>query len=167
MEKNYTKAVSVYEKQPSRAQIGDIMELPTKKGLVYFQYTHKHLVYGTLIRVLHNFYDVRPHDFSILELNEERFFTFFPLNSAVTQKLVTVVAHADIPTIKQSFPQMRVPHGRDQLGNATKWLLWDGEKSFPIAKLDEKYAGLSIRSIWNYDLLRERTAGNWMPHEET
>ena len=71
-----------------RKKIGDVIEVPTSKGLAYVQYTHQHKdppVFWSLIRVLQGFYKKRP---SMEELGEvvdlpHRFQTFCPVYRVV------------------------------------------------------------------------------------
>jgi len=45
---------------PRRVKIGDIIEIPTSKGLAYAQYTHNHKQrphFGALIRVLDGLFE--------------------------------------------------------------------------------------------------------------
>ena len=49
---------------PNRVQIGDIIEIPTTKGLAYAQYTHQHPTHGGLIRVFDVLFENRPGNFT-------------------------------------------------------------------------------------------------------
>jgi len=60
-------------------RIGDVIEIPTAKGLAYAQFTHKMPVYGRLIRVVEGIWRTRPHAFEEVVIAPTRFFTFFPL----------------------------------------------------------------------------------------
>ena len=54
-----------------RKKIGDVIEIPTSKGLAYVQYTHYHQappVYGSLIRVLKGFYKARPSEQELAQI---------------------------------------------------------------------------------------------------
>src|SRR5882724_12682696 len=93
-----------------RPQLGDVIEIETPKGLAYAQYTHEHRQpprYGSLLRVLPGTYAERPPDFADLVAQEERFSVFFPLGSALTRRIVRIVANEDIPETKKPFPIFR------------------------------------------------------------
>ena len=67
-----------------RKKIGDVIEIPTSKGFAYVQYTHYHKdppVYGSLIRVLQEFYKTRPseQEFSEIVKNhiDSKYFVLF------------------------------------------------------------------------------------------
>src|SRR5712692_3783054 len=67
----------------TRIQIGDVIEIPTTKGLAYAQYTHQHRTHGGLIRVIEPLFQSRPREFSELAKGPARFSTFFPVTAAV------------------------------------------------------------------------------------
>lgn len=73
-----------YTTKKRRPKIGDVIEIPTPRGLAYAQYTHKHPMYGALLRVLRGIYTKRPADFSEVVKQEEHFKAFFPLKAAGT-----------------------------------------------------------------------------------
>jgi hypothetical protein len=45
---------------PKRPLIGDVIEIPTAKGLAYAHYTHQHPTHGGLVRVFDALFEVRP-----------------------------------------------------------------------------------------------------------
>ncbi len=45
-----------------KVRIGDVIEIPTAKGLVYAQFSHNHVRYGMLLRILPGFFEARPED---------------------------------------------------------------------------------------------------------
>lgn len=152
-----------------RPKIGDIIEIKTPKGLAYAQYTHKHdkpPKYGALIRVLPGLYKTRPTDFSKLVQEMERFFVFFPLNSAITRGIVTIVAHEEVPERCRDFPIFRDGVKNPQTGRVETWWLWDGEREWKIGKLKPEHYKLPIRAIWNDTLLIKRIIDNWAPEDE-
>ena len=46
-----------------RPKIGDIIEIPTRSGFAYAQFTHKHNLYGALLRVYNTIYQTK-YDFN-------------------------------------------------------------------------------------------------------
>src|SRR5260370_591517 len=87
-----------------RAKIGDIIEIPTVKGLAYAQYTHQHPTHGGLIRVFDRLFESRPTDLKQLVNEPVRFSTFLPVRVTVSRGLLKVVGHQDITPKNQTFP---------------------------------------------------------------
>ena len=77
---------------PKRVRIGDVVEIPTKRGFAYGQYALHHQQMGALLRVLPGFFSERPNDFTGLVTQSPRFVTFFPLGAAVHRGIFEVVA---------------------------------------------------------------------------
>src|ERR1700729_3039645 len=89
------------------AIIGDIIEIPTKKGLAYVQFSHYHEPpphMGAIIRVLPGFFQERPEEFQTLVEQKELYYTLFPLRIYVNRKVFSVVGHADVPLHAKEFP---------------------------------------------------------------
>ena len=148
-----------------RPRIGDIIEIKTRAGLAYAQFTHKVSLYGSLIRVLPKLYDVRPASFTELVKLEERFFVFFPLTAAIHRGLVTIAGNEAVPERVQQFPLMRKAGAIDRSGKVLNWWLWDGEREWPILSLSPEEQQLSIASIFNDTLLIERIEAGWSPRD--
>ena len=109
---------------PKKINLGDIIEIPTKDGLGYAQYTHRHEEYGELIRILDGVFQSRPSDFTDMVKRKYRFVTFFPLSVAVEAK---------------AFPLLRAGNPLKD-GKVDNWWLWDGSKSCRVGKLSaEQY----------------------------
>ncbi len=149
----------------SRPRIGDIVEIETLVGLAYAQYTHKHQMMGYLIRVLPGLHSERPHAFSDLVRQPERFYVFFPLGAAVARAIVKIVAHAEVPEQCRPFPLFRSGTRNTETGEET-WWLWDGEREWRVGRLDPEQRKLPSRSIWNDTLLVERIVAGWSPEDE-
>ena len=69
---------------------GNVVEIPTNKGLSYAQYTHWHPQYGELIRVFDVLFEERPSDFGKLVARPVRFSTFFPFGAAIRRHIFHV-----------------------------------------------------------------------------
>jgi len=124
-----------------RKKIGDVIEVPTSKGLAYVQYTHEHTpppVWGSLIRVLQGFYQTRPSDEELEKLIQQphRFQTF-----CIVYRMVNIgdwerVGNFPVPDFAQKFPFFK---NTNALKNSdlreANWSLWDGEKSWEVGKL--------------------------------
>ena len=148
-----------------RPRIGDVIEIPTPKGLAYAQFTHKHETpprYGALLRVLPGLFTQRPEDFSALVSQRPEFMTFFPLGAACNRAIVHVVASEPIPAHSSSFPIFRNSH-RDRTGKRTgPWFLWDGEREWRVEHLsDDQLREYPPLGVWNDTLLIERILAGW------
>ncbi len=148
-----------------RPRIGDIIEIPTPKGLAYAQFTHKHDTpprFGALLRVLPGLFAQRPVDFADLVCRQPAFSTFFPLGAACNRGIVRVVASEEIPRHSESFPIFRSSH-RDKTGKrAGPWFLWDGQREWRVEDLsNEQLRDYPPRGIWNDTLLIERILAGW------
>ena len=140
-----------------RKKIGDVIEVPTSKGLAYVQYTHEYTKppkWGSLIRVLQGFYKKRP---SMEELGEvvdlpHRFQTFCPVYRVVNIGDFDRVGNFPVPAFAQKFPifkNMQYLFKRPPPEEAI-WYLWDGEKSWKVGKLSlEEQMKYPFKSIYN------------------
>lgn len=149
-----------------KLKIGDILEVRTPRGLAYVQYSHYKKPYGTLIRVLSNFYQSRPMDFSQIAQGKELYFVFCPIEALVVKRLLEVVANEKIPDTAKGFPVMRerglvrpVAKG----GGVSHWSILEGEEKSRVEKLTPDQAKLSIASIWNLGMLVHRLTEGWLP----
>lgn len=143
--------------------IGDLIEIPTARGLAYAQYTHKKEQWGALIRVLPGFHASRPPDLEAVARQEEAFSTFFPLNAAVARGIFKTVGKAAVPPRAQKFPLFRAAGGIDREGRVLNWFLWDGEREWRIDGLTDEQRRLPIRGVWTDLLLIQRIEEGWTP----
>ena len=147
-----------------RPQIGDVIEIPTPKGLAYAQFTHKHSTHGALLRVMPGLYSPRPECFSELMLAAPQFSTFFPLGAACNRGIVQVVANETITAPLSVFPTFRNSiKGQD--GAWGPWWLWDGEHEWKIGELKPGMEVLPPQVVINDTLLIERIVSGWR-HED-
>lgn len=147
-----------------RPQIGDVIEIRTSRGLAYAQFTHKHPVYGALLRVMPGLYPSRPENLSALSLAEPQFSTFFPLSAACSRGIVQVVANEAISESLRMFPTFRtVAKGNNRMWGA--WYLWDGEKEWRIGELQPGMEALPPRQVVNDTMLVELIVSGWR-HED-
>jgi hypothetical protein len=140
-----------------------VIEVETPKGLAYALYTHQHREpprYGALLRVLPGLYSERPADFAGLVQEEERFSVFFPLGSALSRRIVRIVANEKIPESKRPFPIFRSRMVIE--GVAGPWWLWDGGRE-RLAGQHDTWTPRALLEVWNDSLLIERIASGWAP----
>lgn len=147
-----------------RVKIGDIVEIPTKKGLSYAQFTHKHVQYGALLRIFGEHHASRPIKFDAIVRSRPAFMIFFPLGAAVNRGILSVAANVAVPPHAQPFPTFRCAGLQDPVtGKVDAWWLWDGEKEWRVGELTKEQRSLSIRGVCNDTLLIERIDAGWTP----
>lgn len=151
-----------------KAQIGDILEIPTRKGLAYVQFSHYHESpphYGAIIRVLEGFFQERPKEFHTLAGQRELYYTLFPVQAAVNRKIFQIVGHTEVPLFAKNFPLFRAGNTNPQSGKVDQWWLWDGTKSWKTDELTNEQLDLPIKSSWNDVLLISRIEQGWTPRK--
>lgn len=146
-----------------KVRIGDVIEIPTVKGLAYAQLSHNVKQWGSLLRILPGFHAARPEGFSDLVGQQERFVVFFPLQAAVNRKIFEVVGHEEVPKRSRPLPLFREAGFIDREGRVHDWSLWDGETSRKIGRLDAETRKLPMLEVWNDTLLIQRIEEGWTP----
>lgn len=151
-----------------RALIGDVFEIPTKRGLAYVQYTHENELMGGLIRVFRQLSKRRPTD---SELNSFlkgpiRFSALFPVKQAKASKIFECVGNFEIHRKYRQFPIFRTGVPDFDTHKISKWSLWDGEKKWYVGQLTPEQLRYPIRGCWNDTLLIERIESDWFPEME-
>jgi Regulator of ribonuclease activity B len=147
-------------------KIGDVLEVPTPRGLAYVQYTHYQEPLGTLIRVLPGFHQSKSADFVELARAKELYFVFCPIETLVNQGLLQVVSNERVPDSAVQFPPMRRRGFVRPLakgGGVSSWTIFEGEKERRVETLTAQQARLSIASSWNLGMLVERLTEGWVP----
>lgn len=150
-----------------RVRIGDVVEIPTRRGLAYAQYTHRVERWGSLLRVLPSFCPSRPERFDQLVLQPQRFVTFFPLQAAVSRKIFEIVDNQPVPPEAQAFPLFRKAGFVDRQGKVHDWWLWDGNRQWQIGQLSPEQRRLPMLGVWNDTLLIARIEQEWLPETDT
>ncbi len=149
-----------------KIRIGDVVEIPTARGLAYAQFSHQNGEYGALLRVLPGFHECRPGDFVDLVLASEAFVTFFPLQAALNRGIFVLVANHPVPEAALEFPLFRAGSVDPASGKVKIWWLWDGHKEWKVGELTPQQQILPVRGIWNDTLLVERIESGWRPINE-
>ncbi len=153
------------KKKNIKAEIGDVIELNTSKGMVYLHCIHEHPDYGLLFRVLPGFYRSRPDRLIDLSEKQELFFVFLDLDDAFTNYGASVVGHLSIPEHCKSFPTFKIG-AKDIPTGKTRWWLWDGKHEWRVDQLDEDQRKLSVGGVWSTSLLVKRLIQGWTPSDE-
>jgi len=147
----------------ARVRIGDVIEVPTSRGLAYVQHVCNNEKYGALVRILPGFYADRPAELSDVVKTLERFVTFFPLQAAISRGIFQIVGNEDLPPASKRFPLFRAAGFVDRAGRVHDWFLWDGEREWKVGQLTDEQRALPIRSVWNDTLLVQRIEEEWTP----
>lgn len=141
-----------------KVKLGDVLQILTSQGVAYAQVTHKHPEFGYLIRVFSGFYDAQPEDFSAVVNSSVQFSTFFVVQSAVNQGLLSVVANVPVPEGLQAFPTFRSRNG----GPGGSIWLWSGSEAVRLERdLSLEEQKCSTRGIISAPLLVERIESNY------
>ncbi len=149
-----------------KIRLGDIVEIPTARGIAYAQLCNTHPQYGALIRVLPGFFDARPSDFGDVACQPEKFVTFFPLQAAVNRKIVEIVGNASVPEFARAFPLFRSGVEDPATRKVKLWWFWDGEKEWRVGDITLEQRKMPLRGIWNDTLLVERIEAGWTPSSD-
>lgn len=150
-----------------RAKVGDVVSFGTSKGVAYLHWVSTDPEYGALVRVLPGVFAEEPsHPLSLAE-GPHRFFTFFPVGAAVTEGLCTVIGAQKLPRGLDVPPRMRRAGARLRDGRVLTWLVDEpGGRERLTEQLTDDEALLSIRSIWNAEMLEQRILSDWKPEDE-
>lgn len=152
---------------PKRARIGDVVEIPTKRGFAYAHYVLRHEQMGALLRVLPGFFRERPIAFTDVVSQSPCFVTFFPIGAAVHRGIFAVVAHAPVSKADQVLPLFKARGHIDRQGRVHDWWIRDGVREERIGgRLPAKYRSLPEWVIINDTLLIERLEEDWTPELE-
>jgi hypothetical protein len=148
----------------TRVKLGDVIEIATKKGLAYAQYTHQIDPYGCVIRIFDRLLDNRPKTFSQVVQHPVRFYTFFPLAAALNQGLVERVSNQPITLENQKRPQFLYGNPHPVTNKVKEWFFWLGGDNYePINELTDQHRQFPIVGAWNLTLLKERIEEGWTP----
>lgn len=146
-----------------RARIGDVIQVLTSQGVAYAQFTHKSPKLGALLSVFEGFHSIIPKDFSIIVDSPPQFQAFFPLQSALNQGLVSVVANVPVADRNKAFPMFRsCVIGVD--GRRGPWWLSDGENEKMLTReLSDVEKRYSLGGIISAPLLVKRIEDGYRP----
>lgn len=146
-----------------RAKIGDVVQILTSGGVAYAQFTHKHSRFGPLLAIFDGFHSVVPDDFSQVVAERPKFSAFFPLQPALNEGLLSVVANVPVAASNKEFPMFRtrvVTPG----GQCGPWWVWDGENEEMLEReLTSSEKRYSLRGIISAPLLLDRIEKGYRP----
>jgi hypothetical protein len=136
-------------------KLGDIFEIKTANGYAYFQYTHKNLLCGELIRVLPGLFQLRPSNLDKISKNLGKIIVFFPVSAAAKKNICERVGNFEIPDSAKPFPLFRAGQINPNNPSVSTWWLWNGEKEWKVGELSSEEMKLPLREIVNDELLIE------------
>jgi hypothetical protein len=146
-----------------KAQIGDIIEIPTSNGVAYAQYIRRVPERGALLAVMDGL-DVTPAtDLTEVVDRPLAFYVLFPLQAALTRDIVRRVGTIGVPYRFTRHPVLRSRGRVEPDGTVRDWWLWDGERRWRVEALDDAQRDLSLAEIVNDTLLVERLETGWRP----
>ena len=150
-----------------RAKIGDIIEIKTREGLAYAQFTTVVAPYGALIRVFDEIFQSRPKNLAMLPTLPIRFSNFFPLTSALNQGVVTRVGNEPVPPHLRAQSLFRYGLPDPVSRKVEEWFLWRGDVDYTkVEKLTPELSRLPTTGVWNIDFLVEKIEDNWRPEQD-
>jgi len=149
-----------------RLKIGDLIEIQTNIGIFYALYTHKHRMYGALIRIFDKIYERRPENLQGVISEKVRFSTFFPLKAALSKGIFVAVGNYVVSPELQKFPIFRSGTPDQKTKKVKNWWFWDGENEWKVGELNQEQKKIPIRGVWNDTLLIKRIESGWLPEND-
>lgn len=120
-----------------RATIGDVFEINTERGLSYAQLSHKHKLYGYLLRILPGFYATRPMDIRTLVQEKDNLQLFAHVPRLVSSGILLNIGNTEVPEFAGQLPLFRF---RQEGFGPSDWFLWNGEDYHRLGReLPEQY----------------------------
>lgn len=149
----------------SKVRVGDVYEVCLPSGFSYVHVTARNKMLGVLIRVLSGIYDKPIPQFQELVSAQELYFTYMFVADFSKENGLRYIANVFIKEC-EVHPLMRDGIRDPATGRVNVWRLWDGEKEWRIGDLNESQKTLSLRQIWNCEILKRRIVDAWLPCHE-
>ena len=150
-----------------RPRLGDLVEVPTAKGLAYLHHTHYCETYGHFIRAIEGLHSQRPDDLEVLIHQPTLFWRFFRLGLACWQRLVKIVASFPVPEEFRPVPPMRTTSGHDAYGYPRAWALLHNGRRIDLGEdLTEEEQRLSWLLITSWEGLLYDLEEQMRPEKE-
>lgn len=146
-------------------KVGDVFYMDTNKGRAYLQYIKRVEKFGWMIRVFSGFYTENYPDAAEISKSPVAFLTFYPIFSAVRQKLAHKVGHVPLDAESQKIPIFRYGIPNLRTGKVSVWCFWDGEKEWAVENITDEQRKLPIKWIMNYQFLKEMIENEWRPEK--
>ena len=147
----------------AKEKIGDVIEIPTSKGLAYGLFSHEHRdppKWGPVLRVLKGLHGVRPAVHEIAAC-PPWFTVFYHLRSALKQGLVSIVGNIALPDWAVPFPTFR-----DGYSETSDWVVWDGKQEVKAGPLTPSLRSLPVRILITHAILLEFIERGYDPERD-
>lgn len=158
------------KKRSTRAERGDVFEIPLSQGFAYAQYVLNcpgPPEYGPLIRVFDHVFENSQSDVAAIAKLPERVLVFFPVSSAINQGVVRILGPASVPDRFCSLPLFKAAGAGDQTSGAVRiWWLWNGVREWSEVPLQCQHFDLPHRQIVNGVALIKLIESGWHPRDE-
>ena len=149
-----------------RVKVGDLVEIPTSKGLAYAQYTHRSDKYGPLLRVFSGLWGSRPDDVEQITDTTVLFSTFCHIQSAIKDGFMSVVSNLPISPGLSKFPIFRSGLVDADTRRVSSWSFWDGVDSWKVGAINEEQKKIPIKEIASASMIIYRIEHGWTPEND-
>jgi hypothetical protein len=119
-----------------KVRFGDVFELETSRGRVYYQYTHEH-PFGSVVRVLPGFYQERPPDLARIIAGRDMLLLLSPVGIDLRNHRIALVENFPIPAHAAQMPTFRALLPGSIGARTPSWILDTGGAPRPIADQNE------------------------------
>ena len=148
-----------------RARIGDLIAIPTKSGVGYAQYTHRHTrppKYGTLLRVFPGVYPLGHNDIATILAGPSAFYTFTVVNTGMSSCGWLIAGHGVVREEWARLPPFRTKAGSPAL-RVPGWKIWD-DGVFRLPDIpDEQLKALPVLGTCTPGMVAARIQEGWRP----
>ena len=148
---------------PKRAKLGDVVEIQTKRGYGYAQFSSWHETYNVpIIRVLPGLFVRRPTDIASLVAGKELYHAMFLVTLAVHRGYVEDIGNYPIPKGAEA-PAMWRSSLPDERGREV-WSV--GDSGYIYESLTDEQLSLPILSAWSFPSFVKRVESEWTPKND-
>lgn len=146
-----------------RAQIGDVFEVSTARGLAYLQYGRDYPEWSPLVRVLPGLYPQRPEDLGRLVAGPTRFVLLYPIDSAARNPDLAVWV-GNFPLPAEPLPRYFRRPDRVAGFRTVSWAIWDLQRdvrsNIPVP-LPDDVRNLPHSAVFNHAALIDVIERDW------
>jgi len=146
---------------------GDIIEIPTRRGLAYVQFTHDYDdEQCEVVRVVRGFFERRPEDFESLAARDD-FVAKTDLRLALKERPEwRIVGRAEIPDRRRALPVFRDVDRDPVTGRARSWIFVEGDRVWHQEQMTPEQRSLPLTWIMFDGALKARIEAEWTPASE-
>jgi hypothetical protein len=140
---------------------GEILEVAIGDRFGYVQFIGQHPQYGDAILVNPALHARQAHFAS--GFFSSGYVTFYAAGTAVSNKVVEVVAQSSPPKLPKRFRRPREIPGD---GAVEAWVIEGGWREVVRQNLSDEERRMPIADVWNHESLRQRIANGWTPQTD-